>query len=116
MICPRCKELGLKSKIYDSGSTTVMCCPAYYDEDGKYHVHDTNMSTTTMSCSNGHRLMVTLGRSCPNCDWGNKGKVVAQEYEPSASFDGSSSGGVLTINGFFPHDWKTVGEYELEDE
>ena len=55
MICQKCKEQGLKSKVYSGGgSTTLMYCPPFYDEDGHYHCHDSNTTTAEYSCSNGH--------------------------------------------------------------
>ena len=56
MICPECKEQGLRSCVTPgAGTSTLMYCPGYYDEDGRYHSHDLNTSSTSYSCSNGHR-------------------------------------------------------------
>ena len=53
MICPECKKEGKKSIVYPGyGSTTLMYCQPFYDENGKYHHHDMNTTTTPYSCSN----------------------------------------------------------------
>jgi len=60
MICPKCKELGLKSKVFVGMSTSTLMYFApyydYYDEDGNYHYDDPNIHTTGYSCSNGHKF------------------------------------------------------------
>ncbi len=56
MICEECKSEVLKSKVYEGITTcTDMYCQPYYDENGKYHHHDLNTSTTFYTCSNGHK-------------------------------------------------------------
>jgi hypothetical protein len=35
-------------------TTTLMYCPPFYDEQGRYHHHDLNTTTTGYRCSNGH--------------------------------------------------------------
>jgi hypothetical protein len=57
MICEECKAAGLKSCVYEGYSTcTAMFNAAYYDEEGKHHFHDMNITTTTYSCTNGHQF------------------------------------------------------------
>ena len=70
MICPECKEQGLKSKIYQHGmgSTTLMWCPPFYDEDGQHHNHDSNTTTQGYRCSNGHEWVKKSSGSCW-CGW-----------------------------------------------
>jgi hypothetical protein len=69
MICPECKKEGLKSKVYPGPLiTTMMWCPPFYDEDGKLHNHDSNTSTTSCRCSNGHTWVDSSIGSCW-CGW-----------------------------------------------
>ena len=62
MICPQCKKLGKKSRVY-CGISTVTCIGfiPYYDEDGHYHHNDPNKTTTEYACSNGHHWVETTG-------------------------------------------------------
>lgn len=75
MICPKCKELGLKSTVTSYGSmSTLMGYPTYYDEDGNVHQHDSNRVTSDYRCSEGHRFISERkGSPCPsypkNCDF-----------------------------------------------
>lgn len=70
MICPECKSNGEKSNVYPGGSQrTLMYFPPYYDENGKYHNHDSNTTTTSYRCSNGHNWSDKRRGSCW-CGWG----------------------------------------------
>ncbi len=70
MICPQCKKEGKKSKVYVSmGTSTLLFCPPLYDEDGKYHDHDSNITTQEYTCSNGHKWATETHGSCW-CGWG----------------------------------------------
>jgi hypothetical protein len=73
MICEECRKQGLKSKVFIGMQTcTAMYSDSYYDEDGNYHFHDPNITTTVYSCSNDHTWTVkTSGRRCPvsDCEW-----------------------------------------------
>lgn len=73
MKCPHCVEKNLKSSIQkaDAGHTTALSCPPYYDEEGKYHYHDSNVETSNYQCSNGHRFTKKRTGSCW-CGWGKK--------------------------------------------
>jgi len=76
MICPRCKELRLKSKVYDHGGRkTLMSHSPYYDEEGKYHSHDPNTVTYDYACSKGHRFTHSYRGDCPQGDYGTETKV-----------------------------------------
>lgn len=99
MICERCKEQGLKSRIYGGvGYTTAMYCQPYYDEDGKYHHHDMNSSSSHYNCSNGHSFTVSHEKSCSNCDWKLSGSVTFHENNITVdSVNGTS--GTIKING-----------------
>ncbi len=79
MICPKCKDNGQKSRISGgSGSSTLMYCPPYYDEEGKYHSHDMNRHSRGYSCSNGHNILVISGNKCPSCDFGGEDEVTVE--------------------------------------
>ena len=72
MICPQCKSEGKKSEVYMGyGYTTSMCCPSYYDEEGRLHDHDGNITTTNYHCSNGHRWTEKTSGKCW-CGWPDK--------------------------------------------
>ena len=65
MKCPQCVELGLKSTISVGVSmTTCMYFSPFYDEEGRYHNHDKNTTTTQMKCSNGHEWAESTQPKC----------------------------------------------------
>ena len=72
MKCPACAKQGLESVVTPG---IGLCTAAYYipfhDEDGNYHHHDENLTTTGYSCSNGHKWTESEKESCPHegCDW-----------------------------------------------
>lgn len=74
MICKECKAAGQKSSVYEPAGwfSTAMGYERYYDEDGKYHVHDPNHSTGTYTCSKGHKWHVTRQKQCPSCEYGHQ--------------------------------------------
>lgn len=73
MICPKCKKLGKKSTVYPGiASTTLLYCQPFYDEEGNYHDHDCNTTTTTYRCSNGHEWMESHEGKCW-CGWSADG-------------------------------------------
>jgi hypothetical protein len=84
MICPQCKEQGLKSTVQTKGTiTTLMGYAGWYDESGKYHHHDDNSRTTVGTCSNGHKFLYRYENSCW-CGWVGKTeeyKVINLQYE-----------------------------------
>ena len=72
MICPECKEQGLKSCVYPGQRfITAMGSEEYYDEDGKHHRHDPNIMKTRYSCTNGHGWGEEETGSCW-CGWPEK--------------------------------------------
>jgi len=73
MICPYCQEAGEKSCVYPSayGFSTAMYCQPYYDEEGKYHNHDSNSHSTPYTCSKGHSWTEIAGNKC-QCGWGHE--------------------------------------------
>lgn len=75
MICPECQKQGLRSRVTPGPIvTTLMYCPPFYDEDGKYHSHDANSSSTSYSCSNGHCWTEVSQPTCW-CGWPDKPKT-----------------------------------------
>ena len=72
VICPKCKEDGLKSKSYDRGQfKTLMGVTPFYDEEGIFHLHDDNEITQGFKCSNGHSWSETYKANCW-CGWPNE--------------------------------------------
>lgn len=60
MKCPQCAAEGERSKVYPGMTTTTcMAVSSWYDEDGNYHRHNPNTTTTHYSCSRGHEWTET---------------------------------------------------------
>jgi hypothetical protein len=76
MKCPKCEAEGLKSVMRARGPSmrTLAHYPGFYDEDGAFHKHDRNISTSNYVCSNGHRLTSRSYSRCPaeGCAWNEK--------------------------------------------
>lgn len=54
--CPKCQELGLKSRVYCDGTTTTLIgWTPYWDEDGNYVNDNPNKRDTAYHCSQYHR-------------------------------------------------------------
>lgn len=73
MICERCQQEGKRSTVQGgAGITTLMGYSAYWDQDGDYHCHNPNITTTSYHCSNGHHWTVKSNSECPNseCNYG----------------------------------------------
>ena len=67
LLCDKCWQQGLKSKVYVGGSSaTCMSGSTYYDEEGFFHRHDPNWSTAIYRCDNGHRWQVKVRQGCEN--------------------------------------------------
>jgi len=65
MICPKCKEDGLESFVFEGSSTiALMGCFVYYDKEGNRHIHDPNIITTHYTCSNGHSWVEQTKNKC----------------------------------------------------
>ena len=75
--CPICKKLGYKSKLYLSGCeiSTLLTSQQFYDEEGKFHIHNFNESYTNWYCSRGHQGIKIASTKCPNCNFGYKEKI-----------------------------------------
>lgn len=72
MKCLECVNTGVKSTVFELGTTTTtMHYMAFYDEDGSYHHHDSNIRMKGYRCSNGHCWSERLMNPCPNpeCKW-----------------------------------------------
>lgn len=62
MKCPECVSEDKRSTIQIGTSvSTAMHRTPYFDEDGEYHNHDPNYTTTEYSCSNGHKWKASAG-------------------------------------------------------
>lgn len=65
IICSECKKQGLKSKVYPKlGTTTLLYYEPFYDEEGKYHHHDSNINIKNYECSKGHKWSEKSSNSC----------------------------------------------------
>ena len=75
--CPQCMQEQTPSTVKVAGqhSTMVYCAP-FFDEDGRQHIHDSNVVTTDYECSNGHRWRQQSSGTCW-CGWPKN-----QEPEP----------------------------------
>lgn len=72
--CQQCQSDGKKSSVRSHGCTrTLLHCEPFYDEDGRYHHHDSNTTKEAFSCSNGHNWVETYSGSCW-CGWGQSGE------------------------------------------
>lgn len=70
MKCPTCVAQGERSFVYPgSTSTTALGFQQFYDEEGVWHVHDPNRSTTSYSCSRSHTWDQVSGYPCPAGDF-----------------------------------------------
>lgn len=79
MKCPECAKEGKRSRVsVGMSSTTCMGFQAYYDEDGLYHCHDPNITTTSYSCSEGHSWSEGSKHECQAC-------AQAQDIEASGT-------------------------------
>ena len=69
MKCEKCVEAGLKSTINAPLGcfVTAMGYYRYYDEEGKYHSHNPNVSTSEYSCSQGHIWIQKERSGCNAC-------------------------------------------------
>jgi len=69
--CPECQKLGQTStvRVDGMGITTLMCAHSFYDEQGRHHYHDPNMTTWQFRCSKGHTWQETDGPAPCWCGW-----------------------------------------------
>lgn len=72
MICKECHAEGKKSTVREGMSMrTAMYFQPYYDEEGRHHHHDANVTTHDFKCSNGHEWVEKSSGKCW-CGWGAK--------------------------------------------
>ena len=66
MICSECRKHGQRSRVYiiDSYYDLQIAQDRFFDEEGHWHVHDTNTSTTTYQCTNNHKWSETKYSMC----------------------------------------------------
>lgn len=68
MKCEECVAEGERSTVTSlGGMSTLMGFRPYYDEDGNYHVHDPNTTTSGYRCSRGHQFVESTLSPCPTC-------------------------------------------------
>ncbi len=69
MICKECQKDGQKSTVTGGfGTTTLLASYPFWDEDGRYHLHDYNTSRRRYTCSRGHEWTEVERGSCW-CGW-----------------------------------------------
>jgi hypothetical protein len=66
MICNECKQNNLRSRVYilDSFYDLQEAQDRFFDEDGKWHVHDTNSITTKYRCTKNHEWSQVKYATC----------------------------------------------------
>lgn len=82
VICPVCAENNQTSIVKNySSSSTLMYCQPYYDEQGNYHNHDSNKTTTHYKCSNGHSFTIKGHYGCKvkGCTFKENFKIIINE-------------------------------------
>lgn len=58
--CPVCVQRGYKTVVTEGANfTTLLASYPYYDENGKYHFNNPNVTTTSFSCASGHTFSVS---------------------------------------------------------
>lgn len=74
MICKECVAAQQKSRVYSGGSfRTAAAYETYWDEDGRRHFHDGNVTTSYFRCDNGHTWEQRTMVACPTCgEWWKK--------------------------------------------
>lgn len=69
VICLKCADDGETSIVEELGSMrTLMYSAPFYDQEGRRHHHDSNISTTGFRCSRGHSWETKSKGSCW-CGW-----------------------------------------------
>lgn len=73
VVCVTCKSEGRTSRIHKKGSSrvTLVHYPGFYDEEGRFHLHDSNVRTESLRCSNGHEWTERSSGRCW-CGWVSK--------------------------------------------
>src|SRR5689334_11955463 len=75
VICPKCKEEGIKSRVYRTQSDMAAryskqlsadVSSVYYDEEGGKHEFDPYKYRVPHACSNGHNFSIISQNGCIN--------------------------------------------------
>jgi hypothetical protein len=62
MKCPECVKAGLRSTVTLVGeSSSLVMGSQWWDEEGKFHDYDPNITTADYKCSAGHRWSTSTG-------------------------------------------------------
>lgn len=78
MQCPICVAAGKKSRIVPVHPGTLFRSSGvgqFYEDDGILHDHEPTASHGSVSCSNGHSLVVVAKPGCPAADCSAKEEV-----------------------------------------
>lgn len=76
MICPTCKDSDQKSTVRHLWSyTTLLWSNPWYDDEGNYHSHDPNRTTSGFRCSNGHEIRIKGRSPCPQGDYDTETEI-----------------------------------------
>lgn len=83
IICPVCKEAGLKSTV-ELSSGMPGSSNSFYDEQGKHHCHDETGWTREFRCSNGHTGKVVMYWFCwvPGCPFQDDRTTIVADPPP----------------------------------
>jgi len=74
--CPICEDRG-GAKVYPLGcSATLIGYYPYHDEEGVYHDHNPNATTSLFCCDKGHSWQVKTYATCPGCGWRRSDDVI----------------------------------------
>jgi hypothetical protein len=72
MKCPECERLGMKSTLTTNGWAETYPLGGVrvsYDENGKHHAHNPDITVAYYKCSNDHNLIAIEATRCW-CGWG----------------------------------------------
>lgn len=68
MKCKQCEVEGEKSVVHVGPAfTTLMAGQEFYDEEGRWHNHDPNITTQSYRCSQGHSWSEDRRSKCRAC-------------------------------------------------
>jgi hypothetical protein len=72
MICKQCKLNGVKSTIDVIPLNKDHEFNPFYDENGQYHIHDSNLFEAIYRCSKGHQWSSESKKYVCWCGWGKE--------------------------------------------
>lgn len=77
--CPKCGSFALTQGM---SSATLKYCPRFSDEDGFWHIHDSNAVTNRFQCRKCHYTFAKKEKLKPCwCGWSNSGPLVEMGNE-----------------------------------